>query len=279
MRQIVVTGGGTGIGYAIAAGFVRSGDQVTITGRREHVLREAAASLAGLAPRTAADAGHGRPAAAGEAGHGRPATAGEAGSGGPLAARYACFDAADPAAVAAALVQLPGRVDVLVNNAGGNTGFDRPPAADGDLAGLAADWRANLDANLMSAVLVTAALTPRFAPDARIISFSSIAARRGAGSYGAAKAAVEAWTADIARELGPRGITVNVVSPGLTLGSEFFRETLTEARKQRLIAETDNGRPGTTADVAALVTFLASPSAGHVTGQVLHVNGGAYLGR
>jgi 3-oxoacyl-[acyl-carrier protein] reductase len=131
----------------------------------------------------------------------------------------------------------------------------------------------------MSAVLVTAALTPRFAPDARIISFGSIAARRGAGSYGAAKAAVEAWTADIARELGPRGITANVVSPGLTLGSEFFRDTLTEARKQRLIAETANGRPGTTADVTALVTFLASPSAGHVTGQVIHVNGGAYLGR
>ena len=56
-------------------------------------------------------------------------------------------------------------------------------------------------------------------------------------------------------------------------------DTLTEARKQRLIAETRNGRPGTTADVAALVTFLASPSAGHVTGQVIHVNGGAYLGR
>jgi NAD(P)-dependent dehydrogenase (short-subunit alcohol dehydrogenase family) len=70
-----------------------------------------------------------------------------------------------------------------------------------------------------------------------------------------------------------------VVSPGLTLGSEFFRDTLTEARKQRLIAETDSGRPGTTADAAALVTFLASPSAGHVTRQVIHVNGGAYLGR
>ena len=154
MRQIVVTGGGTGIGYAVAAEFIRAGDQVTITGRREHVLKE----------------------------------------------------------------------------------------------------------------------------DARIISFSSIAARRGAGSYGAAKAAVEAWSADVARELGPRGITANVVSPGLTLGSEFFRGTLTEARKQRLIAETRNGRPGTTADVAAAVMFLASPQAGHVTGQVLHVNGGAYLG-
>ena len=265
MRQIVVTGGGTGIGYAIAGEFVRSGDQVTITGRRENVLKEAVASLAALAPLAAGRADG-------------PGRAEGTGAGEP-AAGYACFDAADPAAVSAALAQLPGRVDVLVNNAGGNTEFDRAPVADGDLAGLAADWRANLDANLISAVLVTAALTPRFAPDARIISFSSIAARRGAGSYGAAKAAVEAWTADIARDLGPRGITANVVSPGLTLGSEFFRDTLTEARKQRLIAETDNGRPGTTADVAALVTFLASPSAGHVTGQVIHVNGGAYLGR
>jgi 3-oxoacyl-[acyl-carrier protein] reductase len=122
-------------------------------------------------------------------------------------------------------------------------------------------------------------LTPRVADDARIISLSSIAARRGAGSYGAAKAAVEAWSADVASELGPRGITANVVSPGLTLGSEFFRDSLTDARRQRLVDETRNGRPGSTADIAATVMFLASPSAGHVTGQVVHVNGGAYLGR
>jgi 3-oxoacyl-[acyl-carrier protein] reductase len=141
---------------------------------------------------------------------------------------------------------------VLVNNAGGNTGFDRDPVAEGDLAGPAAEWR--------------------------VVSFSSIAARRGAGSYGAAKAAVEAWNADIAREPGPRGITANVVSPGLTVGSEFFRDTLTDGRQQRLIAETRNKRAGTTADVAATVTFLAPAAAGHVTGQVIHVNGGAYLG-
>lgn len=235
-RQIVVTGGGTGIGLAIATEFASAGDRVTITGRREHVLKET-----GLA--------------------------------------YVCFDAADPAAISAALGQLPDRVDVLVNNAGGNTDFDREPPGDGDLAGIAAAWRANLDANLMSAVLVTAALTPRFAPDARIVTLGSIAAKRGAGGYGAAKAAVEAWTADVAAELGPRGITANVVSPGLTLGSEFFRGRLTDARTQRLIGETRTGRAGTTADVAATVTFLASPAAGHVTGQVIHVNGGAYLGR
>lgn len=235
-RQIVVTGGGTGIGLAIATEFARSGEVVTITGRREHLLKES-----GLA--------------------------------------HVCFDAADPGAVSAALGQLPERVDVLVNNAGGNTDFDRPRPEDGDLAGIAAAWRANLDANLMSAVLVTAALTPRFAPDARIVTLGSIAAKRGAGAYGAAKAAVEAWTADVAADLGPRGITANVVSPGLTLGSEFFRGRLTEARTQRLIGETRNGRAGTTQDVAATVAFLASPAAGHITGQVIHVNGGAHLGR
>jgi len=259
MRHAVVTGGGTGIGLAVAAELVRAGDHVTIIGRREHVLKEAVATLGSLVLETAEEAA---------------ATEGKAAPAG-----YACFDASDPAAVSAALDLLPARVDVLVNNAGGNTDFDREPVRDGDLAGLAEAWRANLDANLMSAVLVTAALAPRLAQDARIISFSSIAARRGAGSYGAAKAALEAWTADVAAEFGPRGITANVVSPGLTLGSEFFRGGLTDARRERLVAETRTGRAGTTGDVAATVMFLASPGAGQVTGQVIHVNGGAYLGR
>lgn len=242
MRHVVVTGGGTGIGLAIAEQLTRNGDRVTITGRRELVLKETAARLG-------------------------------------QRARYCRFDASDPEAITAALPQLPERVDVLVNNAGGNTDFDREPPGEGDLAGLAAQWRANLDANLLSAVLVTTALTPRFADNARIVSLSSIAARRGAGSYGAAKAALETWTVSIAAELGPRGITANAVSPGLTLGSEFFRGRLTDERQQRLINETRDKRAGTTADVAAAVTFLTTPEAGHITGQVIHVNGGAYLGR
>ncbi|MER6512599.1 SDR family oxidoreductase [Nonomuraea sp. NPDC001636] len=239
MREVVVTGGGTGIGYAIAEAFAALGDRVTITGRREHVLKEAAARLG---------------------------------------AAYVPFDAASPAAVQGALGSLPAHVDVLVNNAGGNTNLERDQS--GDLADVAEAWWANLNANLLSAVLVTTALAPRMGEGGRIVSIGSIAARgTGSGSYGAAKAAVESWTADLAAELGPRGITANVVAPGLVMETEFFRGRLTEESIRARVRNTRNGRPGTPSDVADTVLFLASAGAGHMTGQVLHLNGGAYLGR
>lgn len=240
-RTIVVTGGGTGIGLAVATMFATDGDSVVVTGRRRDRLARAVDEI------------------------------------GPRA-RAVDFDASDAAAVTAALEQLPPTVDVLVNAAGGNTDFDRPAPESGDLDGVAAAWHANFDANVLTAVLVTAALTPRIAPGGRVVTIGSIAARRGAGSYGAAKAAVEAWNASLATELGPRAVTANVVSPGLTAGTEFFRGLLGEDRRQRLIDETKTRREGSTDDVAAAVRYLASPQAGHVTGQVLHVDGGAYLG-
>ncbi|MCS7480224.1 SDR family NAD(P)-dependent oxidoreductase [Umezawaea endophytica] len=231
-RTAVVTGGGTGIGRAIAQDLVARGLDVVITGRRADVLARV------------------------------PGT------------RAVAFDATYPEAVEQALADLPGTVDVLVNNAGG--------APDGDsstLAGVRAAWLATYESNVISAVLVTTALTPRLADQARVVTIGSIAGRRGAGSYGAAKAAVEAWTADLARSLGPRGITANVVSPGYVEDTEFFGDAMTTTRRATLVAQTANGRAGTPADVAAVVGFLTSPEAGHVTGQVVPVNGGAHLGR
>ena len=112
------------------------------------------------------------------------------------------------------------------------------------------------------------------------MTISSIAAHRGgSGSYGAAKAAAELWNLTIAEELGPLGVTANLVAPGYIEETEFFRDRMTEQRRANLIAQTLNGRPGTPADIAGTILFLASPAARHITAQTLHVNGGAHAGR
>ncbi|WP_329568658.1 SDR family NAD(P)-dependent oxidoreductase [Kitasatospora sp. NBC_01266] len=262
MRQIVVSGGGTGIGRAVAAAFAEQGEQVVITGRRKDVLERTAAEL------------------------------------GP-AVRPVAFDAADPAQVTAALAELPDQVHVLVNNAGGNTDLGAAPAEVAEnaeaagaaeaaedtedpagLAALAAAWQANLNANLLSAVLLTSALRERLRPGGTVINLSSIAAHRGgSGSYGAAKAAVEAWNLTLAQQLGPEGITANVIAPGYIEDTEFFGAGISPERRAWNIANALNRRAGTPADIAGTALYLASPAAGHLTGQTLHLNGGTLSGR
>ncbi|MEU7177814.1 SDR family NAD(P)-dependent oxidoreductase [Streptomyces celluloflavus] len=234
-RTILVTGGGTGIGRACAHHFAAQGEQVIVTGRRPGPLAEAAAHDG---------------------------------------VRALECDHTDPAALTRLLAALPERIDVLVNNAGGNTDFD----ADGeqDLAAYARDFRANLDANLVGAALTTRALDGRLAAGGAVVHIGSIAADRGAGSYGAAKAGLAAWNTDLAAALGPRDVTANVVSPGYVAGTEFFRDRLSADRRTGLVAATALGRAGVPADVAGAVAFLASPAARHITGQVLNVNGGAH---
>jgi 3-oxoacyl-[acyl-carrier protein] reductase len=236
MRTIVVTGGATGIGRATAERFLAYGDDVVITGRRADVLEK-----------TAAD----------------------------LGARGVVCDATDPAQVERLLDELPEQVDVLVNNAGGNTDFARPES--GDLTQLKGNWLANFEANVISAVLTTTALAPRLTT--AVVHLGSIAGARGPGSYGASKAALALWNADVAAELGPRGITSNVVAPGFTAETEFFQGRLTGQRRQLLLEATLTKREGQADDIAGTIHFLASPAARHLTGQVLHVNGGALITR
>jgi 3-oxoacyl-[acyl-carrier protein] reductase len=235
MRNVVISGGGTGIGRATAAAFAALGDAVLILGRREQVLADAATELG---------------------------------------VSWQGVDLTDPESVER--LRLPETVDVLVNNAGGvSRDYDE------SLTGLAAALRADIEQNVLTAVLLTAAVSPRLRrPGGRVVNMSSIAALRGGGdSYSAAKAAVIGWSHSLAGDLGPDGITVNVVAPGFVDDTEFFAGTMTDERRARLVDGTLVGRAGTPEDVAAAIVYLASAEASYVTGQVLQVNGGALHGR
>ncbi|WP_156740181.1 SDR family NAD(P)-dependent oxidoreductase [Occultella aeris] len=115
----------------------------------------------------------------------------------------------------------------------------------------------------------------------RIVSISSVSAQRGGGTYSktpysVAKAGVIGLTRALARELGPYGITVNAICPG-PIDTDIMGGTLTEERKRELVAELLVDRVGTTADIAAAISFLLGPDAGYITGQTLNVDGGLYM--
>jgi len=241
-RGVLVTGGGGGLGKAVAARFAAAGDTVFITGRDSARL-----------DRTAAEIG----------------------------ARPIACDATDPGQVARMAEAVGPELDVLVNMAGGNTDFTRPAAADPglELEEVLSAWRANLDANVISAVLTTTAVLGKLRAGGSIINVGSIGAEYATTSYGAAKAALAAWTAGLSAEAGPRGLTANLISPGYTEGTDFFHGRLTQQRRSALIAATHDGRAGQPADIAETAFFLASPGARHITGQTLHVNGGAHTTR
>jgi 3-oxoacyl-[acyl-carrier protein] reductase len=243
---VIVSGGGTGIGRAVARRFALAGDEVTILGRRQNVLTAAARELS-------AEAGDGL-------------------------VRALPADLSEPAEVerAASTLRAGGPVDVIVNNAGGVGS-----AGEEGLDAVVSDWEAELRRNVLTAVLLTTALEPQLRrPGASITNVSSIAAVNGGGdSYSGAKAALLGWTVDLAVRLGPSGIRANAVVPGYVEETEFFGDRMTAERHDRLVARTVLGRAGAPDDVAACVFFLASDDASYVTGQFLHVSGGAVLGR
>ncbi|MFJ1811055.1 MULTISPECIES: SDR family NAD(P)-dependent oxidoreductase [unclassified Streptomyces] len=243
-RNVVISGGGTGIGLAAARVFAADGDRVLLLGRRAEVLQKA--GVAGALTHAA--------------------------------------DLSEPEQVrgVARFVEAEfGTVDVLIHSAGGAGHVEPPSDSDDPLDRVAHNWTVNFRSNTLSAALLTEALKDRLAaPGGRVLFVSSIAAYRGSGSgaYAGAKAALHPYARDLARELGPRGVTANLVAPGYVEDTGFFGDAIEPARRERLVGETFTGRAGTPGDIAATLHWLASPGAGHVTSQVVQVNGGAERG-
>jgi NAD(P)-dependent dehydrogenase (short-subunit alcohol dehydrogenase family) len=237
-KRALVTGGSRGIGRAIADALAAAGADVAITyqssaDKAQEVVRGIEAM-------------------------GRRATA--------IAA-----DSADPAAVKRSVEQAVaalGGLDILVNNAG----IARYESVE-DISLETLD--AILDVNVRSVVLATQAALPHLGKGGRIVNIGSCLAEQvpfpGVTVYSMSKSALVALTKGLARDVGPRGITVNIVHPGPT-DTDMNPSTGAGADGQR--GMTALGHYGKPEDVAAAVVFLASPAAGQITGTGLTVDGG-----
>jgi 3-oxoacyl-[acyl-carrier protein] reductase len=186
------------------------------------------------------------------------------------------LDVTDSAAVEALIDGIAkdiGPITILVNNAG----ITRDQLL---MRMKEEDWQAILDTNLSSVYRTCKAVMRGMmkARKGRIVNIASVigvTGNAGQANYAAAKAGIIAFSKSLAREIGSRGITVNVVAPGF-IDTDMTR-ALPEAQREGLIGSIALGRLGAPTDIAKAVGFLASPAAAYITGETLHVNGGMYM--
>jgi len=237
---VLVTGASRGIGAAIADTLAAQGAKVIGTATTE-------AGANAISDRMAAIGGVGR-----------------------------VLNVTDGAAVDALIESITaefGTISILVNNAGITRDQLLMRMKD-------EDWSAILDTNLSSVFRTSKAVMRSMmkARKGRIINIASVigvTGNAGQANYAAAKAGIIGFSKSIAKEVGSRGITVNVIAPGFI--ETDMTQALPEAQKELMMGQIALGRFGSPQDIADAVAFLASPAAAYITGQTLHVNGGMYM--
>ncbi|MDR7098184.1 3-oxoacyl-[acyl-carrier protein] reductase [Lysobacter niabensis] len=236
----LVTGASRGIGAAIADELAAQGATVIGTATSE----SGAQAIAG---RLGANGGHGR-----------------------------VLDVANAGSIDALIEGVTkdiGAISILVNNAGITRDNLLMRMKD-------EDWQAILDTNLTSVYRTSKAVMRSMmkARKGRIINIASVVGvtgNAGQTNYAAAKAGIIAFSKSLAKEIGSRGVTVNVVAPGY-IATDMTKD-LPEDARQALMNQIALGRLGEPADIARAVAFLAGPAAAYITGETLHVNGGMYM--
>jgi 3-oxoacyl-[acyl-carrier protein] reductase len=165
-------------------------------------------------------------------------------------------------------------IDILVNVAGGLIARKLLPDMDEQF------WDAVMDVNVKSAFLVTKEVVPHMSNGGAIVNFSSQAARDGGGfgalAYASAKGAILTMTKGLAKELGPKGIRVNCVSPGM-INTTFHNTFTKDEVRKNVAAATPLRREGEAAEVGDLVLYLASGNSSFITGASVEINGGTYF--
>ena len=238
-RTALITGASGGIGGAVAAALHGAGATVALSGTREGPLRELADRLGDRAHVVTANLG----------------------------------DAAAVEALPKQAAEAMGSVDILVNNAGITRDNLFMRMSD-------EEWAQVIEVNLTSSFRLARGVLRGMmkARWGRIVSITSVVGATGnpgQGNYAAAKAGIIAFSKSLAKEIGSRGVTVNVVAPGF-IATDMTRD-LPEASKAALTEQIALGRLGEPDDIAQAVAFLAGPSAAYITGETLHVNGGMYM--
>ncbi len=173
-------------------------------------------------------------------------------------------------------VEALGSIDILINNAGSLVARKLLEEMETDF------WHKVMDINMTSMMMVTRAAAPHLVKNenSSIVNLASLAGRKGghAGSlvYSTSKGAILTFTRALSSELGPEGVRVNAVAPGLILGTSFHNTHTTKASAEKTIEGIPIQRPGNADDVARAVIYLASEYDGFITGATLDINGGVY---